>query len=337
MTSPNAQFGAKIESTYATAVAVDRFWRMTKLGPIKWKNYRAVSAGLEATGLAERASTLRVAQQGGTLPFEFEVESKGFGWWLRPLMGGLSTGSATDSAYPHTGTIADLSADFFTAQANIPLHPAGTAVPFTFAGCMVPTWEIGCASDGLMKVAGDIDFCSATTVDSGGASALQSASYPTGAPFSWIDVKLSLGGTDYPVDTWSLKVDNMLNVDRYKQRQSALKQQPTRKGRPRISVDLSGDFSDLATMINRVRATQATAALAQLIVTCEIDDDDHVIGSATKPSLVITVPKVSFDDVDGIGKEGEGDGPVQKLTGAVYWDGTNSLATAVYTSADATA
>lgn len=332
MSSINSQLGVKDESSYGTAVTVDRFYQFNQLGDIDYQQVRLVPKGIRASGWAPVASQQRIAVQGATVPVELEWMTKGMGWWLKHLLGGTATSGPTDSAYTHTGTVASLYGDSFTAQGNFPLNPAGTNQAITFAGCKVPSWELSCsAPDGLMMLKADIDARSVTT-----ATSLESASYPSAmVPYGWIDLAVTIGGTSVPVTDWTIKVDNALELERYKQQGSALKQEQTHAGMRKISFELTADFDSL-TQHNRVRATVDANALAQTVITATCADTGTTIGASTQPSTTITLPKCSFDKIDGVGVN-EGKGIMQKLSGEVYWDGSSSLMTIAYVSADSTA
>ena len=333
MSSINSQAGAKNETTYGTAATVDRFWQVMK-HTVKPKQYRADGEGLRASGWVERSDQVRLAIQGGTVDAEFEWMTKGMGWWLLHMLGTTGTTGPTDSAYTHTGTVGSLYGDFFTYQGNFPLHPAGTDQALTLAGCKIPEWEISCDVDGKVMFKPKIDARSIAD-----ATALASASYASGAaPYDWVDVLITLGGTALPATSWSIKCDNDLDVEKYRQQGSALHDEPTHKGRRKITVEFDKDFADLTAVWNRVRATVASSSMAQLVITITAPDTGLTIGAATQPSTTITIPKLRLDDIDGIGKDGpDGDGIMHKATGVARWDGTNSPITIAYVSADATA
>lgn len=333
MSAINSQIGCKDESTYQTDVTVDRFWQFTNAS-LKTKQVRFDGEGLRSAGRGLRSDQVRVHKQGGELSLEMEWMTKGMGWWLKHMQGALATGAATDSAYPHTGTIATLYGDFFTCQGNFPLHPAGTDQAMTLAGCKIPEWELSCSMDGKVMFKPTID---AAEVDD--AVGLASASYVASAvPNEWVDVSITLGGSALPVTGWTLKCNNNLDTERFHQRASAYKSEPTHKGHPEITFEFDKDFEALATVWNRVRATVAANSMAQLIVTISCTDTGQTIGSATAPSTVITIPKLRLDDIDGLTVSGPDHGGIKsKGSGLARYDGSNNLMTILYTSSDATA
>lgn len=337
MSSINSQLGVKTESTVGTAVTVDRFFQFNKLGDIETHQYRGRAKGLRATGWARRSDQQRVAIMGATVPFEMEWMTKGMGWWLLHLLGGTATSGPTDSAYTHTGTIASLYGDSFTAQGNMPFHPAGTDQAITMAGAKVTDWELSCETsdgeDGLMMLSGTLDTITCIT-----ATALASPSYPSSMmPYSWIDLSMTIGGSSVPISKWSLKCKSNLKTGRLKQKTSALQEEQTHAGQRELELEVVCDFSSL-TQWNRLRATVAANSLAAAVITATCGDTGALIGSATAPSTTITLPQWSIDKIGGIAKSApEGEGAEQTLSGPILQDPSSNLCTIAYVSADVTA
>lgn len=333
MSAINSQLGCKIETTYGTDVVVDRFWSFTNAS-LKTKQQHLDGEGLRAAGIGLRSDQVRVHNQGGEVDLEMEWMTKGMGWWLLPMQGALATGAATDSAYPHTGTMATTYGDFFTAQVNMPLHPAGTDQAITLCGVKVLEWELSCDMDGKVMFKPKLDVREIDT-----SVGLASASYVASAvPYDWVDVSITLGGSALPVTGWTLKCNNNLDTERYHQQASAFKSEPTRKGHPVISFEFDKDFEALATVWNRVRASVAANSMAQLVVTMSCSDTGQTIGSATQPSTVITIPKLRLDDIDGLTVSGPDHAGIKsKGSGLARYDGSNNLMTILYTSSDSTA
>ena len=87
---------------------------------------------------------------------EMAVMSKGFGFWLKHMLGqSATTGPAETTVYTHTGSEAELLGDSFTLQVNRPFHPAGTNQAFTYRGGKVTEWTLSNSVDeNLMLRAG---------------------------------------------------------------------------------------------------------------------------------------------------------------------------------------
>lgn len=329
--SLQSQLGIKQESVFGTVVVDDHFYQFTK-AEVTLKQFRADGTGLRSSGFVERSDQVRVAMQGGEIKADLEWMTKGMGYWLKYLLGAVATTGPTDSAYVHSGTVASPIGNFFTTALNVPLFPSGTDTPLTCGGCKVSAWELHCDVDGVMMLTLTIDCQSIVT-----SVGLSSASYPASmAPYDWVDIGMTVGAVAMPVKTWSLKCEPGLNVDRYKQQSSALKQEQTAQTRPVFTLDVEPDYTDLTSGYNRVRATLAANSQAAVVITCEVADTGVLIGAATNPKTVITIPKVRFDDMTGIAKDPTAGEVMPKLTGVARWDGTNSPVTIAYTSAETT-
>src|SRR5690348_7868501 len=104
------------------------------------------------------------------------VMSKGFGFWLKHMLGDVATtGPAETAAYTHAGTTADLAGNSFAAQLSRPLYPGGTAQPFLYTGGKVTQWTISNAVDGNLMAELACDFQNVDT-----ATSLAAAAYPSG-------------------------------------------------------------------------------------------------------------------------------------------------------------
>lgn len=332
MSAIGSQLGVKDETTYATGVVVDRFYQLASYD-VETTQVRLRPKQIRASGWAPLSSQQRVAIQGGTLACEMEWMSKGMGWWLKHLVGATATGSPSDSAYTHTGTIGSLWGDFFTAQVDAPFHPSGTSQALTLEGCKVASWELKCsAPEDLMTLSMEIDAAEVVT-----GTALASASYPSGImPYGWIDVACTIAGSAVTINSWSIKCNNNLDLERYHQRSSAIKLEPTHNGFREIEFEIECDFDSL-TQYNRVRATASADATKAVVLTATMTDTGALIGSATNPSTTITIDAASFDEITGLGKDEPTGTITQTLSGVGLWDGTDSPLTIAYVSADSTA
>ena len=126
-----AQVGLKTESTWGTAVTVDRFT------PLISESMTEKIERLESSGIAPGARVLRSGQWAtGNVEVAgdlgFELYQQGMGLWFRHMFGAVSTSGA--GPYTHTFTPGDMSDDHFTLQIGKP-DVGGTVQPFTYAGC----------------------------------------------------------------------------------------------------------------------------------------------------------------------------------------------------------
>lgn len=320
------QLGVADESTYGTAVTTTRFFEYESEG-IEETYGRTEGDPLRVGSGFVRSDRFTPYFAGAAGTIQMSVLTKGFGFWLKHMMGGVATtGPAETSVYTHTGSENDLLGDSFTCQVNRPFNPAGTNQAFTYSGGKIAKWTLSNSVEGNLLLDLDCDF--QKVADN---VALATASYPTGMePFSWVGGFVTIGGSNYDVTEFSLEVDNGLNVDRRQIRANALKKEPT-AARREASFSISADFDSLT---QRNRANSATRAGALAAVT-GVWRGPTLLGSTIYPEFSVSIAAARFDEWSGA-TEGT-DAITQELSGAVRWDGTTSPVVVTYKSADTTA
>lgn len=329
MSTIDHQIGFKDESTYGTAVTVDRFFEFESVDVQEAFNRTEGSPlGRGRTGM--RSDRYTPWSGGLTVPVQFTVLTKGFGWFLKHMLGATATAGPTETAaYTHTGTIGALEGDFFTCQVGKALNPGGTVQPFTLSGGKVSDWTLSCDVDQHLLLDLNMDF---QQVDTSGS--VETASYPSGmVPLSWAGGAVTVGGSSFDIGPISIAGNNALNVDRRFQRASVLKKEPT-SGQPSVTWSMSADF-DSMTQRDRAAAASASGNVAQIVASWT--GPAEISGTTTPlyPKLTVTIPNARFDEwsapVSGY------DGLQQSLSGEARYDGSNSLVTIEYVSEDTTA
>ncbi len=325
MTTMDTQLGVKDESTYGTPVTVDRFFEYNAWG-VKLQTGRTESGGMRSGMRTQRSDRQEPYRIGATGTMELEVPTKGFGFWLKHMLGSVSTAGPTDSNYTHTAIEGSLLGDFFTAQVNKPFHPAGTSQPHTYHGGKIPSWELACDVDGVLMFNATLDF-----EDEDTSTALASASYPTDyRVFTFAGASVTIDAGSIEVRDFRCGADLGLNVDRRYLRGSSLKKEPTEETMRVYSASFMVDHTDL-TVYNFFR----DAAAANTVGAIEATFNGPVAhGGTTLPSLVVTIPEFRFDQVD-FDISGP-DGLVDSVAGVGLDDGTNSPMTIAYTTTDVT-
>lgn len=321
------QLGVKDETTWNTPVVVDRFFEFAA-DSSEPDIRRIESRNMRAGSRVQRADRWVPWRAGATAEISADVLSKGWAWWLKHMLGTSGTTGPTDSAYVHTGTIGDLRGDSFTMQSNKPLHPADSDQPFTYSGCKITRWELGCTAAGLLEFMASIDAADFST-----ATSLASASYPTGAvePFSFIGATLTIGGSAYNfAESFRISCDNGLRTDEYRLRGSGLKSEQQEVAFRAIEWSIDADFDSL-TQANRVYSATAAGAMATIVATFEAPT---LIGATSKPLVVVTIDQARFDAAP---QAISGPDPLkQRLSGKAVFS-SNSAVTVAVTNADATA
>ena len=327
MTALLSQVGLAKETAYGTAVTPSRFFEFTSEG-LKPAVARLESKGIRAGARAFRNDRSQPVPKGAAGSLEFEVPTKGFGFWLEHLLGGsVTTSGPTDSNYTHTAQIGSLYGKGLTAQVGRPFNPSETVQPFTMSGGKVTSWSLSIERDGFLMCSVELDFGTHTT-----ATALATATYPAGfLQFPWASAGISIGGTGVCVTKFEIKVDNGLQTDNYMICNNTTKHEPVEAGLRKIEWSAECEFTDM-TQANRVLSTTRAGMLAPIVATF-LGSEAH--GGTTLPQLLVTLPAARFDD--GL-PEVKGEDPLMlSLSGIGTDDGTATTALQVaYRTTDAT-
>lgn len=323
-------FGIGSETTYGTAVNVNKFFEITSES-LKGNYTRQQAAALSAA-YVDRSDRYGIARKGAAGAVDIEVLTKGFGNWLRFLTGAVTTtGPAEVSAYTHTATIGNLFGDNFTAQVGRATAD-GTLVPWTYEGGKVTDYTFSNAVDQTLKCSIGLDFETESSPTSpSGAYALQTNVPVTGAEvLAWQGGTISIAGSAADISEFSVKVDNALKVDRFYINSAASKKEPTQDGKRAVTFSAKTPYTN-NTFWQKV--SSATAAGATAVISAQWTGLT-LLGTTIYPSLKIDIPVARFDD----GGPAVG-GPSmidQTFSGVGLYDGTNSAITLTYVSGDTT-
>ena len=325
MTTMNTQLGVVDEVTYGTPVVVTRFFEFNSCG-VKLVPGNTESKAMrraQRTPRADRTEPYIVGAEGAV---EFDVPTKGFGFFLKHMLGTVVSGTIVDSNYTHTGTEGSLLGDFFTMQANKPLNPAGTDQAHTYEGCKIKSWELKCDVDGVLVCTIDVDAETENT-----AIGLATASYPTSyRVFSWTGGAITFAAGAVELKSFSIKCDNNLDTNRRFMRGSQLKKEPLENGMRSYTWAAEAEHTSLANF-DRMRSATQPGKQAAIVATFQ---GPIAHGGATLPALVVTVPVARFDKVEF--DLGGTEGLMDSMSGVVLSDGTNSPVSLAYTTTDVT-
>lgn len=323
----DAQLGFADESTYGTAVPVDRFFEFNSF-TVKSDNARIESAGLRSGSRVLRSDRWVPNPKGAAGDVTMEVLDKSFGFFLKHMLGTVDVGAPADGLTPFTATVGNLNGKSFTAQVGRP-GADGTVYPFTYEGGKVASWELSNDVDGLLMLSLSTDFAREVTTGSG-AYALQATDYPTNAHLlSFVGGEITVGGVAVPVKNCSVRMDNGLKTDRHFIRGTGSKKEPLENAVRNIEYTLNVEFDGM-THVNRVKSATVAGALAEIVLRWE----GPVAPGGTFPSLTVTLPAGRFDgDVPEVG----GPGVIEHdLSGKALADPTNGAIEVVYNSVDTT-
>lgn len=325
MTVIDQQLMVKDETTYGTAVVVDRTFEFNSES-IEESYGRTEGDPLRVGTYVKRSDRFTPYFEGASGSISFDVLTKGFGYFFKHMFGQVATtGPAETVVYTHTGTFADLYGKSFTCQVARPFHPTGTVQPFTYEGGKVTEWTVSNSVENNLVLELGLDFQQVAT-----GTALATASYPTGMePFTWAGGTISIGGSQVDLTEFSMSVDNGLNTDRRYISGSTDKKEQT-GGRREVTFSLQADFESLAQR-TRAAATSRAGALAAISA---VWVGPSLLGTTIRPTFQIDIPAARFDEWSANVDAPEG--LSQTLSGVGLYDGTSSPVTGIYRSADST-
>ena len=242
---------------------------------------------IRSTGLAAGRRTLKAFTNGNSSvggSVQMELVPEGIGELLELCMGGLVTAGA--GPYTHTLTPGDLATGTF--QFGRP-STDGTVNVFEYIGCMVTDWTLSCdaTGDGSM-----IEFSfnlTGKSEDTG--QSLATVVYPTiTARWSSVQASLTVAGTAYCVNSFTLSGDNGIDTD-FKACAATAGQPDIREsGLRAYTGSLTADFDGLA-QYNRYLGTDQSA----LVIV--IDDGTSDLTITTNVMYTGSTPTVSGPEV----------------------------------------
>jgi len=315
--------GIKKESTFGTAVTVDRFYEFNSEGTKYVKN-TVVGQGLRNGGLVARANRRVVTTLAGEGDFEVDMQTRGMGLLLSLATGSVPTGSLANGVYTYLFTAQDLIGDSFTTQVAVPQY-GGTLTYKTLSGCKMTNFELSVGAGDIAKAKFSLDSKGFTT----GASTSATVAYANIATsnlfhFAQGSITDNVSTTYANIKDFSLTVDNSLKTDRYNLGAAGSKSEQIINGFRAISGKVTAEFTDTVLLDKFIADT--TAGL-------KLTFEGATIGSGSdKETLSITIPAAKFD---GDTPMVSGPGVIDVSFGfTVFDDGTNEPFTITYKTLD---
>lgn len=211
--SDKAQLGAKTETTYGTAVTVDKFFDFTSEG-MAFDQKRIESTSLRAQSRVIHSDNWALGTVTAGGDYDMELRPKGHGFWFAHMVGPATTTQpdavGNPTVYKHTFVPSGLPMSFTLQEAKPDIDD--TAHPFTYTGCRINEWELSCAVDEFAHLK-----LSVTAQNETLATPLAVASYPvSNKPYTFVQGTVTVGGVAADVMSVSLKGTNNLTDDRFK-------------------------------------------------------------------------------------------------------------------------
>lgn len=315
--------GFKKESTYGTAVTVDRWPEFTDdsdgfdTDGFERVQGKGMRVGSRVARSGRRVTTKRAAAGS----FGYELFSKGQGTLWELVFGSGASALVGVTTYQQLFTLADTQPSATWQQGIV--DSTGTVNPFTFPGTVVTKCEFSC-DDGIAMAKVDLDARDIAT-----ATAYAAPTMPTtGNLFNFAGSAVTIGGTvTAPTSTalasggtavtnvlsWSCEIDRALAVDRFAHGNAGLKSKPLVTGGQAVTGKLGLEYVD-----NTVRDAILNDTAVPLTFT--LTGGALSTGNETW-QLVIPEAKL---EAKGLPKQGGGDLPKLDVT----WTALDNLVAA---------
>lgn len=274
-------------SGYGDFVTPNKFTEFVDVGVAANVSFIVSKARRAGQKLAVRSDRSQAQVIGADGDLSVEGVTKSLGFWLKHMMGApvITTPPGGTNTRDHTFTITDLWNMSFTLQAGIPMAADIPAVqPFTWVGCKIPTWEIGCDKDGVVDLKIGVD-----AKDEDTSRSLAVASYPSGLELlTWVGAYMTMDGRNADGMKFSLSKGKNLDTDRrFANRNNHKKREPILNDATDLKGALENEFHDMWAYYKFIAGTPISMVA--------VFEGPSVIEAAYKPMLQITMPTVRFD------------------------------------------
>lgn len=217
------------ETTYGTPVTVTRGYEHNPGDGMDYRPNRYQGEALRPGQVGDRRARRATPNfdYGGT--FNTQPLSRGFGYLINKLMGGTPSNTVVSGAVHQVNHTLGGALKPFTLQQGIPRIGAdgsSTIDPFTYAGCVVPSWGLSMDNAGVLQLKFDVDARELSTATalatysgppvSANLFTFAGASIYGGAYTAPTTTALATGGTALAnVTNWNLDVSRNANVSRF--------------------------------------------------------------------------------------------------------------------------
>jgi hypothetical protein len=298
----DCSIGFKKETTYGTAVTVDRFLEFTS-ETLDFEREYYQGEGMRPGSRAPRSGRRILVKDGGSGDIELEVPSKGLGTFLEALLGvGVST-LVSAGLYQQVFTL--IKQDFLpslTIQKGIPRLGANVVDPYTFKGAVATSFELSMSNAEVLKLKSSWH---AREVVADGSIAYATPSYPSPLDlFSFVGASITAGGAVTPptatalatggtpvadVQDFSLSVDQKLDENGWNLGGGGKRSRRGAVGLAEVTGKLTAEYD--AVVFRDAVASQTPMALTATFQASAAAD----IVAGQKPTLQIVCPDIRFD------------------------------------------
>lgn len=299
-TQLDCSIGLKKETTYGTAVVVDRFVEFVDES-LAWNPTFVQGAGMRVGSRAARSARRVLAKQAAGGDFTVEAVHKGLGPILEALFGSATSTlvPAQTGVYQQVFTLSTTDPiPSYTIQKGIPTIGGGAATPHTFLGAVCQSGEFSASNSDIVKiktswnakeVKTDIAYAAPSYVAApelfhfaqGAITIGGSQTVPTATA-------LAGGGTTVAtIEDFSVSVDNKLDEGGFNFGSGGKRGRKPVVGLADIKGKVTAEYSD--TSLRDAYLAQTPLALT-LTFTVPI-----VIGASANPTLQIHIPDLRLE------------------------------------------
>lgn len=284
----SAQLGMKAESTYGTAVTVDRWFEFTKesIVPV----YEDIDSQAIGRGRVLGADRTKRVVVGYTGDIEFEITNKNFGLIFQHMLGQNTVTGTSEKL--HTCILDALAQQgkSMTVQIGRPSID-GTVRPFTYAGGKITKWELSAAIGEKLMLTTTWDFKSLAT-----GTALATPSYVASQEmYIFNELAVTYGGNTFHTKSMKLGADPKLATDR--RFSSQAKKEPLASGMTDITGELEGEFEDLTVYNNTTAGTQAAMVFTFTLATLIDTNPFKIVITLPVAQMMTAEPKVESPEI----------------------------------------
>lgn len=256
-TALDAQIGFVDETTFGTPVTVTRFYEFVSES-LKMDQARIESSALRSGTRVQRSDRWALGKKTVGGDVTFELANKSFGLLFKHMFGGVASAQpdsgGAPTVYRHTFTPGAYPTSL-TAQVGR-TDVSGTTRPFTYHGCRVTQWELGCSVDEIASLKLSLDG-----EDEDTATGLATVSYPASLSLlTFVNGTLTIAGSAASVKSASVAGQNGMATDRYFLG-STLKKQQLEMGMRTYSGTFEAEFEALTHYNRFVNGTEAEIVL----------------------------------------------------------------------------
>lgn len=287
-----SQLGIIAESTFNTYSAPTRFYEYVN-ETVQLQIERVETKGLRAGRRVAQRWNPGVQRVIGDVLMELAPQN--FGLWFKHMFGGFADAGAGDP-WTHTYTPGDLSGLSLSIQIARP-DISGVVRPFSYTGCVIPSWELDCATNQFAMLKVNIYGANEDTTQG-----LATASYPaTLTPFIFTNASLTIAGSSYDVKNLKLQGNNGMAINRHFLR-AATPAQPKiglESQRRSYTGTLTSDFIDLTAYNRFVQGVESALVMTfdtgatparKLVITMNVRYEGQTPNVKGEQLLDLTLP-----------------------------------------------